>query len=263
MVDYSTESENSSFDADPGGDTAGSSAALWMWSLILAGVLCLISGSVLAGAIVPVLAAVQPSFRAAKWIRRNDPDANRANASSRFQIAVGCWTAHWSSIAALLVLGLSSEFVGHSPSNSQIGAAVLTVAASAIATSLIGLWAFWTTLKNRVRVWAHPKLLRLAHYDFANLSTLVVPPSTCNHAIYVTAISLTVPAMAIGTGWMIYATTAAPPNQVDIIAFVGGMLLLVAWPVISIGVLIALSHKLFADGPADCWSSVSDEIENN
>jgi hypothetical protein len=129
--------------------------------------------------------------------------------------------------------------------------------------SLIGLWAFWMTLKNRVRVWAHPKLLRLAHYDFANLSTLVVPPATCNHAIYVTAISLTVPAMAIGTGWMIYATTAAPPNQVDIIAFVGGMLLLVAWPVISIGVLIALSHKLFADGPADCWSSVSDEIENN
>jgi hypothetical protein len=263
MVDYSSESEETRWNDEFTDDLPGSSAGLWLVSLLLAGVLCLITGSVLAGAIVPVLSAVAPSFRAARWIRRNDPDANRANACSRFQIAVGCWTALRSSIAALLVLGLASEFAGHSPSNSQIGAAVLAVAASAIATSLIGLWAFWTTLKNRVRVWAHPKLLRLADYDFANLSTLVIPPPTGNHSVYVTAISISFPPMAFGTGWMMVCASGAQPDQVETVAMLGGFSLMLGGPLVSLVVLFTMSYRLFADGPADCWSSVSDEIENN
>lgn len=261
MVDYSLEPEETRWNDEFVDDPPGSSAGLWLVALLLAGVLCLITGSVLAGAIAPVLSAVAPSFRAAKWIRQNDSDANRANACFRYQIATGCWTAFWSSIAAFLIIGVASEFAGHTPSVSQIVASVLTMAAAAFATSLIGLWAFWTTLKNGVRIWAHPKLLRLAGNDFSKLSTLVVPPATCNHAIYVTAISLALPAMALGTGWMIYSATAAPPDQVDVIAFAGGMLLLVGWPVVSIGTLVSLSHRLFADGPTDCWSNVSGETK--
>jgi hypothetical protein len=261
VVDYSLEPEETRWNEELVDDSPESSAGLWLVALLLAGVLCLITGSVLAGAIAPVLSAVAPSFRAAKWIRQNDSDANRATACFRYQIATGCWTAFWSSIAAFLIIGLASEFAGHSPSTSQIGAAVLTMAAAAFATSLIGLWAFGTTLKNGVRVWAHPKLLRLAAYNFSKLSTLVVPPATCNHAIYVTATSLALPAMALGTAWMIYSATTAPPDQVDVIAFAGGMLLLVGWPVLSIGALALLSHRLFADSPADCWSNVSDETK--
>jgi len=69
--------------------------------------------------------------------------------------------------------------------------------------------------------------------------------------------------MAIGTGWMIYAATAAPPNQVDVVAVVGGLLFLLGCPLVSVVVLKVFSNRLFADGPADCWSSVSTGRENN
>jgi hypothetical protein len=264
MVDYSPESEEPTFDNDHGADTAGSSATLWIWSLILAGVLYLISGSILAGAIVPVMAAVQPSFRAAKWIRRNDPESNRARACSRFLIAVGCWTALWTGLAAVLVLVAVSVFAGEEPTESQGIASLLVVVVAAVATSLIGLWAAWTAWRHRIRVWAHPKLMHLANYKFANLSSLVVPQPTCNHAVYATAISLAFPPMALGTGWMIFQALTAPPARDAAIHFVSGFSLLLGGPVLSLGVLFTMSNRLFANGPAECWATAStqrDELE--
>lgn len=257
MVDYRSETEQPPFDDDLRDDTEGSSATLWLISLILAGVLCLLTRSVLAGAIFPVLAAVQPSFRAARWIRMSDPESNRARACSRFLIAVGCWTALWSGIAAFLILGVASVVAGLELTEAHGIASLLVVVIAAVATSLIGLWAAWTAWRHRIRVWAHPKLMHLANYKFANLSSLVVPKPTCNHAVYATAISLAFPPMALGTGWMIFEALTVPPGREAAIHFVSGFSLLLGGPVLSLGVLFTMSNRLFANGPAECWATAS------
>lgn len=261
MVDYSSEFGESFWDEEAVGDQPASLAGWWLFSLILASCLCLISESVLAGAIVPAFYTMAPSFRAAMWLRRHDPNLNRARSCSRFQLATGCWTALYSGILVTLVLVAVSVMVGHPPSESQGAAALLVVATSAVATSLIGLWAVGTAWKYRVRVWAHPKLLSLANHYFANLSTLVVPPTMSNHAVYVTAISLSLPPMVFGTGLMVAAALGRPFQPLGIVEVVSGLLLLFVGPAIAIVLVVKMSSRLFANGPADCWSAPTDDAD--
>ena len=258
MVDYSPESEESTFDNDHGADTVESSATLWMWSLILAGVLCLITESALAGAIVPVMAAVQPSFRAARWIRKNDPHLHRAKACSRFMLATGCWSALCTGFVALAVLVAVMFVVGQPPTASQGMGTILVIACAATATCLVGCWATWTAWTGRVRVWAHPRLMSLASYDFDNLHRLTLSRPTSNHAVFVTAVSFVLSVMLLGTGVMIVDALAGLPVGV---AFIGGFGLLIVGPVVAIVSLITMSNRLFADGPADCWSAVSVKLD--
>jgi hypothetical protein len=261
MVDYSPESEESTFDNDHGADTVGSSATLWMWSLLLAGVLCLITESALAGVIVPVMAAVQPSFRAAKWIRKNDPHLHRAKACSRFMLATGCWSALCTGFVALAVLVGVMIVVGQPPTEAQGIGTILVIACAATATCLVGCWATWTAWTGRVRVWAHPKLMSLASYNFDNLHRLVLSRPTSNHAVYVTAVSFALPVMLLGTGVMIVFAVAGPPVGAALVAVVGGFGLLIVGPVVAIVLLITMSNRLFANGPADCWSTVAVHVD--
>lgn len=250
-------------DKEPGRNDSGSLWLFWLVLLVVSCVICLFSENVSAGAIIPAVLSMLPSVRAARWIRKNDPHLHRAKACSRFMLATGCWSALCTGFVTLAVLLAVMIVLGEPPTESQGMNTILVIACAATATCLVGCWATWTAWTGCVRVWAHPKLMKMADYDFANLRDLVPPPATCNRAIYVTAMSLTVPTMAIGTGWMIYAATAAPPNQVDVVAMVGGLLLLLGCPLVSVVVLIVFSNRLFADSPADCWSSVSTGRENN
>jgi len=250
-------------DKDSGRKNSGSSGLFWLILFVVSCGVFLISENVIAGAIIPAVLSMLPSVRAARWIRKNDPHPHRAKACSRFMLATGYWSALCTGFVTLAVLLAVMIVLGEPPTESQGMATILVIAFAATATCLAGCWATWTAWTGRVRVWAHPKLMKMADYDFANLRDLVPPPATCNHAIYVTAMSLAVPTMAIGTGWMIYAATAAPPNQVDVVAVLGGLLLLLGCPLVSVVVLKVFSNRLFANGPADCWSSTLIGLENN
>lgn len=248
---------------EPGWDNSGSSGLFWLILLGVSGGVFLISENVIAGAIIPAVLSMQPSLRAARWIRMNDPHRLRAKACSRFMLATGCWSALHTGFVALAVLLAFMIVVDQPPTESQGMGTILVIACAATATCLVGCWSTWTAWTGRVRVWAHPKLMSLASYDFDNLHRLVLSRPTSNHAVYVTAVSFALPFMLLGTGVMIVAASAGPPVGTELVAVTGFGLLIVG-PVVTVVSLIKMSNRLFADGPADCWSTISvkrDETE--
>lgn len=256
--------ENWENNEQPGWGDTGSSGLFWLILLGASGGVFLISENIIAGAIIPAVLSMQPSLRAARWIRKNDPHRHRAKACSRFMLATGCWSALCTGFVALAVLLAVMIVVDQPPTESQGVATILVIASAATATCLVGCWSTWTAWTGRVRVWAHPKLMSLASYDFDNLHRLVLSRPTSNHAVYVTAVSFALPVMLLGTGVMIAAAVAGPPVGAALVAVIGGFGLLIAGPVAAVVSLIKMSSRLFADGPADCWSTVSvkrDETE--
>jgi hypothetical protein len=237
-----------------------SSSPLWLFSLLFAGGLCLLLRNPLAAAFFPVIAAAEPSFRTAAWIRRLDPETARARACSRFLYATGCWRALVSGIVAFIVLIVICVSAGQAPSEAEGLSSLAVIAVAAVATSLTGLWSLWTAWFSRVRVWVHPKLMNLAGLEFANLSALHAPPGMSNHAVYVSAVSLAVPPLIAGTGWMIFTAMTNPPDRDVTFSFAGGMGVLLGGPLISVFVLMSLSRRLFASSPADCWSITRESL---
>ena len=241
---------------EPGWDDPGSSGLFWLILLVVSGCVFLISENVIAGAIIPAAFSMQPSLRAARWIRKNDPHLHRAKACSRFMLATGCWSALCTGFVALAVLLAVMIVIGQPPTESQGMGTILVIACTATATCLVGCWATWTAWTGHVRVWAHPKLMSLANYDFDNLHRLVLSRPTSNHAVYVTAVSFALPVMLFGTALMIVAASAGPPVGATLVAVVSGFALLIVGPVVAIVLLITMSNRLFANGPAECWSTV-------
>ncbi len=152
----------------------------------------------------------------------------------------------------MVALAAFSLAVGGQPETFHIATTVCTVGIATVLTSLVGIWAVATAWSHRIRVWAHPRLWQLADYDFENLRFLQLP--ACNHAIYVTAVSLAFPAMAAGTTWMMLGASSAPPNEQPPVPLLGGFALLLGGPLCSVVILILFSRRLFAKGPAECWS---------
>lgn len=243
-------------DADERAVVAAWSQSSSVWMVLLTGtaVLCLMTRNAFAAALFPVVVAARASFRAAAWIRVCDADRDRATACSRFLYASGCWQALFSGIVALGLLAAVSPAVGRQPASSHIAAGVLTVAGGAAGTSLLGLWASATSWKRRVRVWVHPRLPEFAEYEFDNLSDLVLLPSRCNFAVYVTAVSVAFPPMVAGIAWMIYRASAVPPAAEAGASIGPGLALVAVAPVLAILAVATLSPRLFAAGPQDCWS---------
>lgn len=257
MVDYQPEYD-ASFDDDLAHKHT-SSSSIWMFSLLAAGGLCLLLRNPLAAAFFPVVATAEPSFRTAAWIRRNDPATRRARACSWFLYATGCWRALVSGIVAFIALMVICISAGEAPSEAEGLSSLAVIAAAAVATSLTGLWSLWTAWVGRVRVWVHPKLMALANYEFANLSSQAAPPGSSNHAVYVSAVSLAVPPMVAGTGWMIITAMNAARALENSVPFIVGLGLMLGGPLLSVLVLMIFSRRLFARGPADCWA-FSDEL---
>jgi hypothetical protein len=242
-------------------DDSGSSGLFWLILLVVSGGIFLVFETVIAGAIIPAVLSMQPSLRAARWIRKNDPHLHRAKACSRFMLATGCWSALCAGFVALAVLMAGMVIVGEPPTESQGLGTILVIASAATAICLVGCWATWTAWTGRVRVWAHPKLMSLANYDFDNLHRLVLSRPTSNHAIFVTAISFALPVMLLGIVVMGVFAPVGPPKGAATVAVVGGFGLLIVGPGVVIVSLIRMSNRLFADSPADCWSAVSVKLD--
>ncbi len=240
-----------------------SSSSVWLFSLLFAGGLCLLLRNPLAAAFFPVIATAESSFRTAAWIRRLDPVTGRAKACSRFLYATGCWRALVSGIVAFIALIVICVAAGQTPSEAEGLSTLAVIAVAAVATSLTGLWSLWTTWVGRVRVWVHPNLMNLADFEFANLSSLHALPGMSNHAVYVSAVSLAVPPLIAGTGWMIFTAMTNPPERDVTFSFAGGLGVLLGGPLISVLILMALSRKLFASSPADCWSVAGNSLQED
>ncbi len=255
MVSYDWESESQPSDGEWNDSRVSSN--FWFASLIVTGLLCLVFRSPVAAAFFPVLSTAQSSIQAAMWIRRADPHRRRAVACSRFLYATGCWKAFISGIVAFMMLGILTVILGRNPPEEHIIASLLVVGFTAVSISAVGLWALCTAWFSRVQVWVHPKLKQLARQDFANLSQLKVHPGVSNHAVYVSAVSLAIPPMAAGTGWMVYAAMMAPDVK-DMPSIAGGLAVVLGGPALAVLFLVSTSSRLFAAGPAECWSIRSD-----
>lgn len=241
----------------------GSPRLMWLMVIALTGVMFLVTGSPVAGAITPVLASLRRPFQSAVWIRLNDPFVGRGKACFWYLLATGCWNALVSGLIALFLLFVLANTLNEVPDIEQGGPVLIVVAVSTVGTSLIGLIALRTARKHGVRVWVHPSLRDLAQGDFPQLYGLLIPPVMCNHAIYVTAISMAFPGMAVATGWLMWIADAAPPNARASIATAIGLFLLLAWPILSIVLLVRISPKVFADDPLDCWLQDASETQHS
>ena len=240
----------------PGDDHSSLSGWFWLTVLLLSGGLCLASNSVMAGAIIPAAASMQSALQAAKWIRNNDPNGNRAKACSWFLIATGCWNALATGLISLAAWAAVVIITEQPPSESQVMACIFAIAAATLATCLIGYWAAWKAWSARVRVWVHPKLHRIARYDLSNLRNQPLHPPRSNHAVFVLAISLCLPILVAGFVWMVYLAGVPVPDEEKAFANACGLASLTVGPIIGISLLVVLSSRLLAGSPAECWSDV-------
>jgi hypothetical protein len=233
----------------------------WPIALLAAIAVHQVTGSPIAGASLFALHAGWKSFRCGVWLKRVDPVASRAWACLWFYIGAGCWrAAAWTLVAGLVLVEVSNLF-GQPLPEKELFVELFVFAGCICLTSLLGLVAVASALRGRVRVWVHPSVREACHSDFARLGEIggVNVPNLgayhggFNHAEYVVALSLIVPAVITATAVLICSTLNQPRDQVltlregllTSLPFTASLAMIPIW--------IMISRKVVARAPAECW----------
>ncbi|MBB73523.1 MAG: hypothetical protein CMJ75_03300 [Planctomycetaceae bacterium] len=233
--------------ADPGDESLMSQKQSFWWQLViliaLGVVAFVVTGRPLVGILLPSIRASWRSLQTAIWLVRVDCPRSRDVICGLFCAATGCWKIAASSLASVVCMLVYFYFTAVAPNMNRFGAVMTTLMIGVALTSALGLLASFASWAVGLRVWVHPDLPDLL--DRKRQWPLTRPaPVKWNHAVFVLATSLAVPAVAV-CGFVLLQ----PGSAVRALSIYGLTLLLVivtyAW----------LAARILAADPATCWPS--------
>ena len=134
---------------------------------------------------------------------------------------------------------------GKPPKMDRFAVTMTVLAVGVSLTTLVGLAATMAAAVTGVRVWVHPRLRELVHGELENAAH-VAPNDYFNHAVFVVATSIGLPATSLSALLIINPRSGVVTATV----LIGGALF-------SIVCYCWLSLRTIAQHPSDCWSSPS------
>ena len=200
----------------------------------------------------PWLAVVLPSLRAgwrsiatSVWIFGVDSVRRRAMICGLFGVAMGCWQVAATAVVSVAAMVVASQLLGRAPNMERFAAVMTTLLGGVSLTALLGLVASMAALVTRVRVWVHPTLPEILD---GTLKWKLQSPARMgwNHAVFVLATSLTVP--AVGACGYVLIQPGSIARALSVFAL--------TWltVIVSYG---RLAGRIIADHPSQCWGSSS------
>ncbi len=196
-------------------------------------------------------------LRAARWLRRVDPDRGRGRACFWFYLAFGMWKVAVLATAVMIaILFLGSVVNGGRPGG---GAAVTPVLGGVLLAAGVGFGlsflttyvAVWSALRHRVKVWLGSAPHRACAERFW-------PPchGQTNAEPFVTVTTLILTLWAFLLALMILAATGGRFQVLFFVLLLVGVLL--AFPTFVL-VFRLLDRRVFAQTPHECWTSAVGE----
>ena len=228
--------------------------ALLLFAAFAAGTLVFVATkNPTAGAVLPALFAGWGSCASGFWVLRTDPQRRRAWSCFAFQIATACWQAAAAALASVIFFVIMAEATGIEPNLRAFSATMLVLVAGVILNTLIGLVAVGTAMRNRVRVWVHPKLQRTLEEESARFPAAGPFVTRFNHAVFVIGTALALPAIAVGVIPLLILAADVAPKAGGGKAAVAAILTLFAVPAAMIPCYAWLSSRIVARSPRECW----------
>lgn len=204
----------------------------------------LVTGKLIAGAILPAIYAGWSSFRTAWWILCSDHNIARRRICATFCIATGFWKVSASAFSSVITFLIVAHFTGNPPDMQRFATTMITLTSGVALTTLVGLVAAISAAYTRTLVWVHPRLREITDGELNEAANLP-PLYYFNHGIFVLATSLAFPLLALASYLLI-----------DYKSDLFSHCVLITSTALALISYVWLSSKIIATHPEDCWNDV-------
>lgn len=206
-------------------------------------------------ALFPYVRASWPALKTAFWLKKRDPWRARGTAGLYFHL---CMALFWADVWAMIFVA-ATQIISGQPKNDHelipmvIAAVILMV--SAILSVIFSWIGMVVALRNGVKIFVVSNLCRLCHGDFAAAAKR--ESSVFNPAIILIAFGTAIPLVMAG----LLASFLVARQFEDFIGFVllGSLIITVVLCLLSYN---ALSSRIAAKSPAECWGVETPESEH-
>jgi hypothetical protein len=230
---------------------------MWIILVTFSVAVFILTGDPLLAALLPYLAAAEPSIQSAIWIRLRDPVAGRGKACLWFYLASAGWKAGATAVAHVFGFVLLSEVFGMGINMDLFAHTMIVLLIAVTFAAVLGWVGTIVAIRQQVRVFIVPRLFKLCGGDFGLVPVVALTRYRgWNSAVGVVAVSVFGTVAAIGTAVAIYGVSLE--HQIPPIAF-AKYLLPIGLGILSIGTFAAIplfayfSRRAVARVPRDCW----------
>lgn len=241
-------------------DHFGSLAVLLV--LCAAIVLHSLTGIVFLAAAIVAIHGGWKSMHCGLWLLSSDPLPFRRWPCFWFYTSAAFFKATVWALLAFVLLAANEAFTGKPPTEEQLAARGMTTVVAMGLTAIIGIVAVISAIRHRMRIWVHPDIREKCGSDFCRvgesrayvLGKRIVYSNGFNHAVFVLAISLFLPAICVLMLLLFcsFEVNAAPNRNLT----TADILRLVTFFGVIFAIIPAyafLSHRVIAQTPTECW----------
>ena len=210
--------------------------------LSLVAVLCLAIfftlGPKFSSAILMAVFVARHSFQSAAWVYANDPRPDRGKICAMFHVSVGIWLGAPSALLTIGIIVFSHNYLQVPLDMARANRTLLSLFSAIGISAILGGVASLVALWKGVRVWVNPHFCRALADEQAGRHI------RSNYGLFVTATSITIPALGV---LAVVLINEVPPA-------IGAAVVPVTILVVLIP-LFWLSSRIFAASPTDYLQS--------
>jgi hypothetical protein len=238
---------------------------LFVATLIVATLLYLVTKRPALAVILPCLHGGWETFRTGLWVLQSDPCRPRARTCFAFYLAAACWKSAASAFLAVVIFIVAAMITGFQPNINEFAATMFVLAGGVVLNMFLGLGAICAALRQKIRVWVHPRLRAMTDGDLRRVAELGPVRRGANHAIFglnhaifVVATALAFPVAGAGALAVAILTVGKNRNQLETVpATIFLCLTLFGAPLATIPGYVWLSLRIVARSPQECWPELT------
>lgn len=207
-----------------------------------------------AAAVFPLVLAGRRCWNVGWWLHDRDPDRRRAAVVLKFYLALCGWQAAVAAFATVVGCVYLEEAGWWKIPEERMMWTFLVLLAGLIWNGCWCLVALVSARRLRLRIWLSPGLIHRCGGEFERLSELGEDTKFLNWAVFVIAGGVAFPLlMVFSIAMVIVMLPWGGGAVVDVVRLALFLVILLAMPIVAIGLVLTLMAQLSARSPSECW----------